>query len=131
MRIADLLLFRNWHVLNQINLPSQLARLCVIVRSAQGNHDTQRVRDWLEGLKPTARNQFEAARVRGVSLFDWLKERLEAPSSVWEEIGLQSHALPAIGQERLELTEELGRQLTLCLVDGVLARAIREVKGND
>jgi CRISPR-associated protein Csx10 len=110
---------------------SQLARLRVIVRSAQGDDDTKRVGDWLESLKPTARKQFEAARVRGARLMDWLKERLASPEGVWNEVGLQPHTLPAIGQEELELSEKLARRVTLRLIDGALARAIKEVKGDD
>lgn len=113
--------------------PSQLARMRVIVRSAQGGRDTQRVFDWLRDLKPKspARKQFEAARIRGAQLYKWLNERLATPSTVWAEIGLQQASVPAIGQEQADLTEELGREVTLRLVDGVLARAIKEVKGNE
>ncbi|MFB0546785.1 MAG: type III-B CRISPR module-associated Cmr3 family protein, partial [Anaerolineae bacterium] len=111
--------------------PSQIARMRVIVRSAQRDGDTQRVLDWLQDLKPKspARKQFESARIRGAQLYKWLKDRLATPSNVWAEIGLQQASVPAIGQEQADLTEKLAREVTLRLVDGVLARAIKEVKG--
>lgn len=111
--------------------PSQLARLRVIARSAQRDNDTERVLDWLRDFQPTARKQFESARVRGDRLLDWLNARLTNPPSVWTQISLQQDSLSAIGQERAELTEELAREVTLRLIDGVLARAIKEVKDND
>ena len=109
---------------------SQLSRLRVITRSAQKDRDTKRVLVWLERLKRTAKTQFESARVNKSRLMDWLTVRLEDPSSVWTEINLQPDELPAIGGERVNL-DDLACDVTLQLIDVVLARASEEVKGND
>ena len=106
--------------------PSQLMRLRVIVRSGQATHDTERPREWLDNLRPTARRQFESARLGDKRLLDWLRERFMNPDSVWTEIGRSE--VPQIGSATVELGEELAREVMIRLVDGVLARLAKEAK---
>ena len=127
------------HYLNNLRFqprgisPNQLARLRVLVRSAQREGDIKRVYDWLEEMGPRtpARRQLETARVRGERLWRWLKARCDDPATVWAELGLNADSLPSLGQERVELSGELAHKVALRLVDGVLARAIKEIKADD
>ena len=110
---------------------SQLARLRVLVRNAQRGSEVERVANWLKELRPVARRQFETARVRGVSLLVWLNEQLQQPAGAWTTIRLSADALPAFGSERIGLSDEWHAGLALRLVDAVLARAAKEIGGNE
>ncbi|MCB0196282.1 MAG: hypothetical protein KDJ65_30300 [Anaerolineae bacterium] len=112
---------------------SQLARLRLVVRNALTTGDIKAVALWLsdDHLKRRARDQFETARIGPDRLRDWLLQQLTAPRQIWETLGVERDKLPVIGPvtsaERLE-DDALASEYTLRLIDGVLARAGKEVK---
>jgi CRISPR-associated protein Csx10 len=109
---------------------SQLSRLRVIARSALATQDVERIREYLHGLEETARKQFEGARIEGQSLLGWLDARLEdSPDQVWHGFGLASSDRPSVGSVQAAWSEALSREYTIRLIDGILAKAIKERKG--
>ena len=69
--------------------------------------------------------------MRGARLWDWLIARCEDPASVWGELGMNQAELHSLGQGQVELDESLAAEVSLRLIDGALARAIKEAKSND
>ncbi|MCB0164140.1 MAG: hypothetical protein KDI79_07950 [Anaerolineae bacterium] len=112
---------------------SQLARLRLVVRNALPTGDVEAVTVWLSDkhLKRRARDQFETARIGPDRLRDWLQQQLAAPQQIWVTLGVKYDKLPVIGPvtsaERLD-DDVLAGEYTLRLIDGVLARAGKEVK---
>lgn len=106
---------------------SQLSRLRVVARSALAEQDTQRIGRYLDALKETARKQLENTRIENQSLFAWLKNWLSAsPDRVLHNLGLSQSDLPSVGHVRATWTAQLSREYIIRLVDGVMAKAIRE-----
>ncbi|HOD04502.1 MAG TPA: type III-B CRISPR module-associated Cmr3 family protein [Anaerolineaceae bacterium] len=110
----------------QITHPPQNAQLSR-VRTAAGSALQQKtlepVKEHLKALKG-AREQFEKARINGVPLLDWLKERLEKQDV--EKQLLQGQALPVVAGQSATLTPALRITYTARLIDAVMQKAARQ-----
>ncbi len=115
--------------------PSQLARLRGIVQDALVMEPTAgraRLTAYLDTLsaRQVTRRQFTADRVDGRPLLDWLRMRVGDEgdaAGVWDDLGITSRDLPAIGGVVPELNDKLAYRYNLRLVDGVLARAAKHI----
>lgn len=123
---------------------AQLSRLRVIALNALPDDDTRRLLSFLSNdrLRPRSRKQYESARIDGVSAREWLRERLEKPDQLWEQLDFRPDLtwageyknLPQIGDVRATLTPKpdskrsLATEYTIRLVAGVLHRASQERK---
>jgi CRISPR-associated protein Csx10 len=102
---------------------AQLARVRNAAQQALLNKDLKPVEDHLKALKD-ARDQFERARVAGISMLDWLNARLKE-QDIQQQL-LPQTVLPPIAGVRAEFTPELRVQYTARLIDGVMKKAIRQ-----
>ncbi len=125
--------------------PSQPGRLRTLLRaelsnvsettlSGVGNNPAPLIK-WLDELKPTGRKQFEEARVGNESLIGWLRKRFTKPETVWDILGIDPQTEPlgnitAPQAETITTDLKLETEITLRLVDGVLARLAKEAKVN-
>jgi len=116
---------------------SQLSRLRMVLHDAlrqsptEGRTRLTRYLDNLEKRKNT-RKQFTRDQVAGKGLLDWLKERVANESDVWSKIGIDQNRMPKIGANvPAELTATLAYEYNLRLIDGVLARAAKERRGDN
>ena len=107
---------------------AQLSRLRAIALNALPSGNVKRLNDFLsdDKLKARAREQYREARIDGVRLLGWLRERLKEPGAIWRQLSQTDIPLPRIGDVRAELTDGLAREYTIRLVDGVLHRAAKE-----
>jgi CRISPR-associated protein Csx10 len=107
---------------------AQLSRLRAVALNALPLGDVGRLREFLcdKKLKARAREQYQAARIDGVRLLGWLRERLEHPQDIWGQMDSAGIPLPQIGGVQAELSEPLAREYTIRLVEGVLHRAAKK-----
>jgi len=106
---------------------SQLSRLRVIARSALGTRDVGRIGAYLGRLRKTAHDQLEGARVEGEPLIKWLQARLgDSRDQLWHGLGLADDDLPKVGGVPAPWDDTLAHEYTIRLIDGVLAKAIKE-----
>ncbi|MFL5805249.1 MAG: RAMP superfamily CRISPR-associated protein [Roseiflexaceae bacterium] len=111
--------------------PSQLNRLRTVARQniAQGSLGAREVLEQFEKLKPTARQQFERARVgrAGNTLpFDrWIRNLLQEPTRfLHEDLNLRQRK--AVAGQIPELDDKLTAQTVLRLLAAVLEKTVRE-----
>lgn len=102
---------------------AQLSRVRNAARQALLKRDVKPLVDHLEALKG-AKAQFEKARVAGVPMSDWLKERLQK-QDVEQQI-LKGKSLVPVAGQRATFTPELRVKYTARLIDGVMQKAIRQ-----
>jgi CRISPR-associated protein Csx10 len=115
---------------------AQLSRLRRVLRRSLVTREgdsvgerKNRVAQHLDGLKKTARGQFESARIAGRPLSAWLRERVAEPQSVWGELGIAPQQMAkrlSIGGVRPPFDDALALEYTVRLIDGVLHRAMKE-----
>jgi CRISPR-associated protein Csx10 len=115
---------------------SQLARVRVIARSALAQNDLARISDLFKPTKPTAKDpdaknptamkphalkRFEAARVGGRRMSDWIVELADQPENIWDLLGVESRgkSLGGVNPDTAGLVAEYAVRL----MDGVLGRA--------
>lgn len=107
---------------------AQLSRLRAVALNALPSGDVGRLHEFLSDkkFKVRAREQYQAARIDGVRLLGWLRERLEHPQDIWGQMDSAGIPLPQIGGVQAELSEPLAREYTIRLVEGVLHRAAKK-----
>jgi CRISPR-associated protein Csx10 len=112
---------------------SQLSRLRLIIHDALRQEPTagrQRLNEYFNNLfdRQSTRKQFIRDRVAGDTLLGWMRERVTDQAS----IDICEIERPTIGANvTAELTVELIYEYNLRLIDGVLARAAKERKGEN
>jgi CRISPR-associated protein Csx10 len=113
---------------------AQLGGLNALVRQVQAGSKIDNLRARLDELRPRARDQFEAARMRDdTSLLDWLKHLLGSPSKIWNYLSLETdnevNKLQLAGS-RYDPREDgnLTQATALRLMNAVLADARRQSK---
>lgn len=109
---------------------AQLARLRVLARDVLGQEkpSLKRLDEFLRSIqgRQSARTQFERARVGRRRLSDWLKQRLDSPASIWDEIGRPPPRHLGINKVEAQPLSQLEVEYTVRLIDGLLAKAARE-----
>ena len=108
------------------NPPSnaQLSRLRSVARQALAKNNPQIITQFLDGLRKTAREQFQRARIGGERLDEWVRNRADDVQGIWELVRVDRK--PAIGGIQPELTDALALEYTVRLIDGVLRKALKE-----
>lgn len=107
---------------SQVPTNSQFGRLRVMVRQALPNADIETVRERFGEFKPTARSQYERARLGNISFDEWITQLLDHPDNVWNQ---QFNAFPEhiiAGQS----ADRNDRRVTLQLLAAVLAAPTRD-----
>lgn len=113
---------------------AQLSRLRNIIHDElmSTSPSPQRIGDFLNDIKqrPTARKQFERARVGHSHLLHWLHQTYQKTSeSEWKALlGFQSEDRHKLGNVQAEITDTLRAEYILRFIDSVLARAAKERK---
>jgi CRISPR-associated protein Csx10 len=102
---------------------AQLSRVRNAARQALLDKGLKPIEDHLKALKG-AREQFDKARVAGISMLDWLNARLKE-RDIQQQLLPQTVLSPVAGV-RAEFTPELCIQYTTRLIDGVMKKAIRQ-----
>jgi len=118
---------------------SQLSRLRLIVHDSLRQEPAagrQRLNQYFQSLRDrqATRQQFTRTgdRVAGKGLLEWMEKRVADQANIWSEIGIDPNHLPTIGANvTATLTVELAYEYNLRLIDGVLARAAKERKGEN
>ena len=109
---------------------AQLSRLRSVTLSALPGGDVSRVQTFLsdEKLKARARDQFHLARIGRQRLLAWLRERVEKPESIWEQLAADQVQPPQIGSVSADWQADakLRNEYTLRLIEAVLHRAGKE-----
>lgn len=112
---------------------SQLSRVRVIARSALAERDLMRISDLFKpgeknprAMKGGALKKFEAARVGGQRLSDWIIELADHPETIWEQFrgGRQAQPLGDVEPEGW-----LAEEYAVRLIDGVLGAAMAARRG--
>jgi CRISPR-associated protein Csx10 len=118
---------------------NQLARVRVIARSALAQNNLVRIGDLFKPTKPTADDpeakkpaaikshalkRFEAARVGGQRMSEWIAELADQPENVWLLLGVEPQGKP-LGKA-LPKSGGLAEEYAVRLIDGVLGRAAAE-----
>ena len=99
------------------------------IRQALQIGSTRPVIDYLNGMKLTAKKQFESARIGGDTLKDWLLNQLQTPKGIWLQLGNPDKN--PLHLEDVEPSAALATEYTLRFVDAVLARASKKEHDND
>jgi CRISPR-associated protein Csx10 len=122
----------------QIKQPknSQLSRLRLIIQDALRRPSANRRNELIQyfaGLesRQTTRKQFTHDRVAGKGLLEWLRFRVNDETDIWQEVGIDSNNLPKVGANVSASLNGLAYEYNLRLIDGVLARAAKERRGED
>ena len=103
---------------------AQLSRMRIVARLALAQNDPQ-IPTWhLDGMKKTARDQFQRARIGDERLDDWLCARADNVQSIWELVGVDRK--PTLGGIQPDLTDALALEYTVRLIDRVLRKAQKE-----
>jgi CRISPR-associated protein Csx10 len=118
---------------------SQLSRLRLVIHDSLRQEPTegrQRLNQYFQSLRDrqATRKQFTRTgdRVAGKGLLEWMENRVADQASIWSEIDIDPNKLPAIGANvTATLTVELVYEYNLRLIDSVLARAVKERKGDN
>jgi len=119
---------------------AQLSRMRVIVRDALPDGDTERLHSYVkDNIEPrwSVRDQFDRTRFETrlgkERLSRWLEDLLQDPETVWRKIGAQnlSQRIGANVEATTEGNQELAREYTLRLIDGILARLAKERRKED
>jgi CRISPR-associated protein Csx10 len=124
--------FKLVEIVNQLSIDrrrkltkTQISRMRLSARLALSKNDPGEIINHLNGMKRTAREQFQDARISGKSLWNWIEERAREPQSVWELLNMREDGIPAVGGIKPEL-RELALEYTVFLIDRVLQKASRE-----
>ena len=104
---------------------TQISRMRLSARLALSKNDPEEIINHLNGMKRTAREQFQDARISGKPLLNWIKERAREPQSVWEVLNMPEDKIQAVGGIKPEL-RELALEYTVFLIDRVLQKASTE-----
>lgn len=111
---------------------AQLSRLRTIALNALPKRDVKRLLEFLsdKNLKAKARTHFWMARIADTRALEWLRQRLQAPTTVWQRLGEGGAKidLPRIGTVEAKLSDELAKEYTIRLIAGILHRAAKERK---
>ena len=109
-------------------LPSnaQLSRMRIVARQALSQSNPHVITQHLDGMKKTARDQFQRAKVGGNRLGDWLRARAENVEGIWELLQVDQNKSPVLGGIQSEWTENLALEYTVRLLDRVLQKAQKE-----
>lgn len=115
---------------------TQLARVRIIARSALAERQLGRIGDLFKRrvdnpyvMKETALKQFEAARIEGQRLSDWIIELADEPGKVWQKLRGSGKA-KTLGE--VEAEGGLAEEYAVRLIDGVLAKEMaRRRKGGE
>lgn len=107
---------------------SQISRLRQIVQDALHQEPEEgrvRLANYFASLekRQAIRCQFEADKIDGHPLLEWLRFRVNDLETIKEEVS--STSLPTIGDVKAAWTDELVYLSNLLLIDSVLARAIK------
>lgn len=111
---------------------TQLSRLRVVAQQALYRQNAGVIIIHLNGMRKTAADQLQCARVigdplrTGASLGEWLKALAEDLPGIWGLLAVRSDRLPSVGGIRPALTEALALEYTMRLIDGVLRKALKE-----
>ena len=116
---------------------SQLSRVRVIARDALAQGDLARISDLFKPNKPTkadpqaenphamkghAMKRFEAARIGGQRMSDWIADLADQPTDIWKLLDVQPQGKP-LGGAQPQLAG-LAEEYAVRLIDGVLGRAM-------
>ncbi len=103
---------------------SQISRLRLVVREAISEKSADKITAFFgaDNLRKTSRSQFEAMRVEGKKLEDWITEVLKT-----FPVKVNQSELPKIGNASVadDLAEEIKLEFNLRLIDGVLKNAAK------
>lgn len=102
---------------------SQLSRMRIISRRALLQNNPAIIIQHLDGLKKTARDQFQHAWIGDVRLDNWLRERAENVNSIWQIINVDR--IPSIGGIEADLNA-LSLDYTVFLIERILRQAQKE-----
>lgn len=105
---------------------SQLSRLRLVVRQAWLERNATLLLQFLDKLKPLARNQYLQAQIERKSLLEWLKAEWQN-DNLWNAhfVDVQT-TLPRIGNIQATATPALKLEYCARLVDALCTKAIRE-----
>jgi len=106
---------------------TQLSRLRLIVRRAWRNPELGMtlIKNFLQKLKPTAKNQYLRAQIDRQSLLQWLEEGWQ-DDKLWKTyFYISSTDLPQIGDVQAQESAELKLEYTVRLVDALCNKTIR------
>jgi CRISPR-associated protein Csx10 len=104
---------------------AQISRMRLSARLALNRKDPEEILTHLNGLKRTAKDQFQHARISGKPLWNWIEERAKDPQSVWTIIGVREDKVPSVGGIKPEIGE-LALEYTVLLIDRILQKASKE-----
>lgn len=109
---------------------AQLSRLRGVTLSALPAGNLKRMKDFLsdDKLKARARDQYHLAKIGRQRLLNWLRERVEAPTTIWQQLAADSLTPPQIGSTVVDWKSDaqLCNEYTLRLIEAVLHRAAKE-----
>ena len=117
---------------------SQLARLRIQLREAARKKSMKPIKDYLNlvNQRAVARDQYESVHIHGERLLSWVEHWIEASEnaefekSIWKELTvdeLKSYSIGTIpGGKAWQTDSELQYEYTLRLIDGVLARLMKQ-----
>lgn len=103
---------------------AQLSRIRIVARQALSQNDPTIIIKHLEGMKKTANDQLQSARIGNESLDGWLRTRAENVSGIWQLIKVDQK--PEVGGIKAELTDALALEYTVLLIERVLRKAQKE-----
>jgi CRISPR-associated protein Csx10 len=104
---------------------TQISRMRLSARLALSKNDPVEIINHLNGMKRTARDQFQDARISGKPLWNWIEERAREPQSVWGLLNMREDRVLAVGGIKPEM-RELALEYTVFLIDRVLQKASME-----
>lgn len=104
---------------------SQLSRLRIVVRQAWLERNATIVLQFLDKLKPLARNQYLQAQVERKSLLEWLKEGWQK-DTLWNAHFVDTRmTMPRVGDVQATATPALKLEYCTRLIDALCTKAIR------
>jgi hypothetical protein len=104
---------------------AQLSRVRRAARRALHDKNLQALTDHLAALKRDAIEQLDRARVGGMHMLDWIRERVEKQDARAQLLKRDGPALRLAGFEP-SLSPELRAVYTARLIDGVMNKAARQ-----
>ena len=112
--------------LARIRVVAQRALAAEVMRVATANGKIEPLSDFLGGLKDSARNQLQRARLGDQPFNEWLLQLAKEPTTVWTTLQMVEPNKLAIGDVQAQLTMALAIEYTLRLIDGMTQVATRE-----
>jgi CRISPR-associated protein Csx10 len=104
---------------------SQMSRMRLSARFALSKNEPGEIINHLNGMKRTAKDQFQHARISGMPLWNWIEERAKDPQSIWKLLIDHPDSIPSVGGIKPEIGE-LALEYTVSLIDRVLQKASKE-----